>query len=143
MIGGVLLFSTLPFFSLGVPIKGQLKEAMALAYKEYNEAIMPTLSMERRTEYDIGPFLRWWSSYSLTLYESENEIILSLTLCESESEIMLSLTLCESEIMLSLTLCDIFFQDGSGVDEIPAHSHVWNHDNLKMTEILMKYFLKS
>ena len=130
MIGGVLLFSTLPFFSLGVPIKGQLKEAMALAYKEYNEARMPTLSMERRTEYDIGPFLRWWSSYSLTLYESENEIILSLTLCESE-------------IMLSLTLCVIFFQDGSGVDEIPAHSHVWNHDNLKMTEILMKYFLKS
>ena len=130
MIGGVLLFSTLPFFSLGVPIKGQLKEAMALAYKEYNEAIMPTLSMERRTEYDIGPFLRWWSSYSLTLYESE--IILSLTLCESESE-----------IMLSLTLCDIFFQDGSRVDEIPAHSHVWNHDNLKMTEILMKYFLES
>ena len=130
MIGGVLLFSTLPFFSLGVPIKGQLKEAMALAYKEYNEAIMPTLSMERRTEYDIGPFLRWWSSYSLTLYESENEIILSLTLCESE-------------IMLSLTLCVIFFQDGSGVDEIPAHSHVWNHDNLKMTEILMKYFLES
>ena len=117
MIGGVLLFSTLPFFSLGVPIKGQLKEAMALAYKEYNEAIMPTLSMERRTEYDIGPFLRWWSSYSLTLYESESEII------------------------LSLTLCDIFFQDGSGVDEIPAHSHVWNQDNLKMTEILMKYFL--
>ena len=74
MIGGVLLFSTLPFFSLGVPIKGQLKEAMALAYKEYNEAIMPTLSMERRTEYDIGPFLRWWSSYSLTLYDSESEI---------------------------------------------------------------------
>ena len=97
MIGGVLLFSTLPFFSLGVPIKGQLKEAMALAYKEYNEAIMPTLSMERRTEYDIGPFLRWWSSYSLTLYESESEIILSLTLCESE-------------IILSLTLCDIFFR---------------------------------
>ena len=90
MIGGVLLFSTLPFFSLGVPIKGQLKEAMALAYKEYNEAIMPTLSMERRTEYDIGPFLRWWSSYSLTLYESESEIILSLTLYESESEIIFS-----------------------------------------------------
>ena len=77
MIGGVLLFSTLPFFSLGVPIKGQLKEAMALANKEYNEAIMPTLSMERRTEYDIGPFLRWWSSYSLTLYDSESEIISS------------------------------------------------------------------
>ena len=129
MIGGVLLFSTLPFFSLGVPIKGQLKEAMALAYKEYNEAIMPTLSMERRTEYDIGPFLRWWSSYSLTLYESESEIILSFTLCESE-------------IMLSLILCDIFVQDGSGVDEIPAHSHVWNHDNLKMTEILIKFFWK-
>ena len=90
MIGGVLLFSTLPFFSLGVPIKGQLKEAMALAYKEYNEAIMPTLSMERRTEYDIGPFLRWWSSYSLTLYESESEIILSLTLYESESEMIFS-----------------------------------------------------
>ena len=121
MIGGVLLFSTLPFFSLGVPIKGQLKEAMALAYKEYNEAIMPTLSMERRTEYDIGPFLRWWSSYSLTLYESESEIILSLTLCDIQT----------------------FFQDGSGVDEIPAHSHVWNHDNLKMTGILMKYFLES